>query len=101
MSEPLTLPRTRITRICEQFAVKYLAVFGSAVTDHFDPLSSDVDFLVEFTDGAKTLDNYFGFKHALEDLLGRPVDLVAPKALRNPYFAATVSETRQDLYAAA
>ena len=62
-------------------------MFGSAVTDRFDPERSDVDFLVEFQHVAASLQNYFGLKEALEELLGRPVDLVAPRALRNPYFA--------------
>lgn len=100
MPGPLLIPREEVIALCEEFGVKQLAVFGSGTTDRFDPARSDVDFLVEFATDAKTLDHYFGFRSALEQLLGRPVDLVAPKALRNPYFAATVRQTRQDLYAA-
>jgi hypothetical protein len=43
---------------------------------------------------------YFGLKEDLEALLGRPVDLVAPAALENPYFAASVTKNGQELYAA-
>jgi len=39
-------------------------------------------------------------KEALEALLGRPVDLVDPSAMDNPYFAEMVEHTRQELYAA-
>ena len=39
-------------------------------------------------------------KESLEALLGRPVDLVAPVALENPHFAASVAESGQELYAA-
>jgi len=68
------------SRLAEQFGVTQLAVFGSVergVTD----ADSDVDVLVAF-DGAATFQRYFGVLFYLEDLLGRPVDLVTEKALR-------------------
>jgi len=40
-----------------------------------------VDILVKF-DGPATSRRYFGVQFHLEDLLGRPVDLVTEKALR-------------------
>jgi uncharacterized protein len=89
-----------IGRLCRQYRVRRLDVFGSAVTTSFDPKRSDIDFLVEFEPGTVSLQTYFGFKEALELLLDRPVDLVSPNALTNPYFAATVEQTRQELYAA-
>lgn len=97
----LVLDRDAIADLCRQFGVRRLSVFGSAVTDRFDPERSDVDFLVEFAKGSpNSFDTYFGFKEALEELLGRPVDLVEPVALENPYFAASVRETAEELYAA-
>jgi predicted nucleotidyltransferase len=76
-------------------------VFGSATTDEFDPERSDVDFLLEFRDDAEaSFKTYFALKMAMEQLLGRPVDLVMPKALRNPYFAESVARTSRELYAA-
>jgi uncharacterized protein len=90
-----------ITALCQRHRVRRLAVFGSAVTGEFDPSSSDVDFLVEFhSDAERLFDAYFGLKEGLEVLLGRPVDLVMPSALENPYFAAAVERTKQELYAA-
>lgn len=87
--------------MCERFGVRRLSVFGSAVTGDFAPERSDVDFLVEFApDLDERFDAYFGLKEELEQLLGRPVDLVMPKALDNPYFAASVERSRQELYAA-
>lgn len=97
----LLIDRSAIVELCRMYGVRRLAMFGSAVTDHFDPLHSDVDFLVEFdpeTSGG--FETYFGFKRELEELLGRDVDLVSPKSLRNPYFAAEVRRTEQELYAA-
>lgn len=90
-----------IAVVCRRFHVARLSVFGSATTEKFDPAKSDVDFLVEFEDGADDLlGSYFGLKEELERLLGRPVDLVMPKSLENPYFAESVERTRRDLYAA-
>jgi uncharacterized protein len=94
------LDERAIGSICRRFHVHRLAVFGSAVAGGFDPEISDVDFLVEFESDADDLFGaYFGLKESLEQLLGRPVDLVMPKALENPYFAASVERTRRDLYA--
>lgn len=95
------LPRKDIEALCRRYGVKRLAVFGSATGAHFDPARSDIDFLLEFLDSSQaTFATYYALKTALEELLGRPVDLVMPKALENPYFAATALATQQELYAA-
>ena len=76
-------------------------LFGSAGTDHFDEVTSDIDFLVEFDDAAVSrFDAYFGLKEDLETLFGRPVDLVSTAVLDNPYFAESVASTSRELYAA-
>jgi predicted nucleotidyltransferase len=64
----------------ERFGVTRLALFGSVARDTASE-SSDVDILVGF-DGPATSKRYFGVQFFLEDLLGRPVDLVTEKALR-------------------
>jgi len=98
----LTDLRGAIRDACTRYGVLRLVVFGSAVTGDFDPDRSDVDLLVEFdaTSGIDRFDAFFGLKDELEALLGRPVDLVSPAALENPYFAASVERTRHELYAA-
>lgn len=97
----LVLDRDRIVGLCREFDVRRLLIFGSALTEQFDSERSDVDFLVEFADDAGGgLELYFGFKDAIENLLGRPVDLVSPEALENPYFAASVTATAEEIYAA-
>jgi hypothetical protein len=60
--------------------VRRLGLFGSVVRDQAGP-ASDIDVLVEFQ-GAATFDSYMDVKFLLEELLGRPVDLVTRKALR-------------------
>ena len=101
MDAGLDLDPDVIAAVCRRFGVRRLSVFGSAVTGDFSPERSDVDFLVEFDNDLESrFDAYFGLKDELEHLLGRPVDLVMPKALENPYFAASVERSRQELYAA-
>ncbi|MAL94881.1 MAG: DNA polymerase subunit beta [Haliea sp.] len=63
-----------------RFGVTRLALFGSTARDTANR-ESDIDILVAF-DGPATSKRYFGVQFYLEDLLGRPVDLVTEKALR-------------------
>ena len=96
--------RSEIAHLCQVFHIRRLEVFGSAAraTD-FDPAHSDADFLVEFEPEAKNgFGSYFEFKAALERLLQlkRGVDLVEPKALRNPYLLEGINSSRELVYAA-
>ncbi len=66
--------------LAQRFGATDLALFGSMARDDAGP-QSDIDILVAF-DGPATSKRYFGVQFYLEDLLGRPVDLVTDKALR-------------------
>jgi uncharacterized protein len=66
--------------LADRYNVTSLALFGSTARDAAGP-ESDIDILVSF-DGPATSDRYFGLQFFLEDLLGRPIDLVTNKALR-------------------
>ncbi|MCZ7561399.1 MAG: nucleotidyltransferase family protein [Burkholderiaceae bacterium] len=63
-----------------RYGVTRLALFGSTARDSACA-DSDIDILVSF-DGPATSERYFGVQFHLEDLLGRPIDLVTDKALR-------------------
>jgi hypothetical protein len=63
-----------------RMGVKSMAIFGSVVRDEARP-DSDMDILVEF-EGPATFNGYMDLKFFLEDLLGRPVDLVTRKSIR-------------------
>ncbi|ODT41199.1 MAG: toxin-antitoxin system toxin subunit [Microbacterium sp. SCN 70-200] len=90
-----------IARVSERFGVRRLRVFGSVLTDQFDPERSDIDFLVDFhPDRDDRLDDYLGLKDALAEIVGRDVDLVVADAVRNPFFKKSVLESAQDVYAA-
>lgn len=77
--------------LASRFGVTGLALFGSVARDAARA-DSDVDVLVSF-DGPATSTRYFGVQFFLEDLLGRPVDLVTDKALRTELRADVESET--------
>ncbi len=94
--------RARITALCRQYGVRRLDVFGSAIGPDFDPATSDVDFLVEFADlsPADYAEQYFALRESLVALLGREVDLVVERAVKNPYFLESVRRSRELLFAA-
>ncbi len=96
-----TLDREAIARACERYGVARLRLFGSALSDRFDPERSDVDFLVEFLPDRENLfHDYFDLKKELERIVARKVDLVDAGAVRNPYFRASAFGRAQDIYAA-
>lgn len=65
------------------FGVNRCGLFGSYLRAEQDS-DSDIDILVEFKPGEKSFDNFMGLAFFLEDVLGRPVDLVTPESL-SPY----------------
>lgn len=101
MSVTTLLDPEAVARACERFGVARLRVFGSALTERFDPATSDVDFLVDFRPGnPDLLSSYLGLKDQLESIVGRSVDLVMADAVRNPYFRASAFGSAQDVFAA-
>ena len=95
--------RDQIAALCRQFGVRRLEVFGSAARgSDFEPASSDIDFLVDFESDPATarFADWLDLKLALESLLGRPVDLVESRALRNPYVRADIERHKQAVYGA-
>lgn len=93
--------REKLDRVCRQFDVQRLELFGSATGDLFDVKRSDIDFIVDFGPGGQPdlFSRYFGLNEALTALFDRKVDLVMAGAMANPHFAASVNRTRQALYA--
>ena len=65
----------------KRFAVRRIFLFGSTARDEARP-ESDIDLLVDF-EGPATFRGFFGLQAYLEDLLGRPVDLVTRNTLRD------------------
>lgn len=100
----LTLIQTKIQelqRLCEEYDIETMYVFGSAATGDFNE-SSDIDMLITFKEIPfdKYTDNYFNLHEKLEQLFNRKVDLLTERSLSNPYFIRSVEKTKRLLYAA-
>lgn len=88
---------TKIIALCHKYKVAKLWVFGSILTDRFND-DSDIDFIVDFEDNRIDLldyaDNFFGFIHSIEDVVGRKIDLIVDKSISNRVFRKEVDNTR-------
>lgn len=102
MIELIEQHRTRIAELCRKYSVKRLDLFGSAAAGTFDPQSSDIDLMVEFTsyDTPTIADQWFGLQDDLERLFRAPVDLTSLRTATNPYFLEVANRNRITLYAA-
>ncbi len=89
----------RIVALCKKHKVHQLFVFGSILTNRFTD-KSDVDMVVNFNsvDLMDYADNYFELKYALQELLGREVDLLEEKAIRNPILQRNINNTKHLVY---
>ncbi len=81
----------KIIALCKKYKVAKLWVFGSILTPRFND-NSDIDFLVDFDENNIELldyaDNYFNFIHEIESVMGRKVDMVVNKSIKNRFFFA-------------
>lgn len=98
----MRLPKKEIAALCEGYGVERRERFGSAVGASFDEETSDLDFVVRFTDQARRqsgyADRYLDFAQALEERLDRAVDLVTERAIQNPFFRRSVDASRRGIY---
>ena len=99
---PLITSHTEeLADVCRRFGVTRMYLFGSATTERFRPVGSDLDFLVEMTDrrpNGEYADRYLGLAEALEQLFSRRVDLVTEQSVRNPHLRGEIAATRQLVY---
>ncbi len=89
----------QIIALCKRHKVSQLFVFGSILTNRFND-DSDIDLMVKF-DKSKISDyftNYFDFKYALQDLLGREVDLLEEQAVRNTYLKKNIDLSKELIF---
>lgn len=74
--------RSEILALAEQHGAYNVRLFGSVARD--DATSeSDIDFLVDFKPGYGLIDR-IALMQELEDLLGREVDVVRERSLKQP-----------------
>lgn len=91
-----------IIALCKLHKVTSIALFGSAAKNTMHK-NSDIDFLVQFSENIDVLDyadNYFSFLEAMENLIGKKIDIVSKKSLKNPILIEEINNSKVDLYAA-
>lgn len=84
--------RDRLLAAASRHGIRDVKVFGSVARGEDDP-ASDVDLLVDL-DPDRTVLDLIGFKQAAEDILGVPVDAVAPRFLKRRVRSRAVREAR-------
>ncbi|MFO7922220.1 MAG: nucleotidyltransferase domain-containing protein [Bacteroidales bacterium] len=92
--------KKELTLICQRYQVAQLFIFGSMVKNNLRD-ESDMDFIVYFKDDLPLLDyadNFFDLIYELEKLLGRRIDLISGKAMKNPYFIKETERTKKLIY---
>jgi predicted nucleotidyltransferase len=78
---PIDLHEPALQALCRQYGVARLGLFGSVVRDDFSD-RSDIDVLCTLLPHSPAHGfEWIHLKQALEDLWGRPVDLVEPHLL--------------------
>jgi len=82
--------REEILALAAVHGARNVRVFGSAVRGEADA-SSDIDFLVEFEPGTSLL-THARLIIALEDLLGRKVDVAPEKTLKERIRSSALAE---------
>ncbi|MFN5170292.1 MAG: nucleotidyltransferase family protein [Cyclobacteriaceae bacterium] len=91
----------RIEKLFREHKVKRAFAFGSVCTDHFSD-KSDIDLLISFQDDQIAMedyaDNYFDLVYKLEEILGREVDLITERTVKNQYFLNVVERTKTPIF---
>lgn len=92
IEELLRNKREEILRAALRHGARNLRVFGSVARGDADE-ASDVDLLVDMEQGRSLLD-LGGLLHDLRELLGRPVDVVTEKGLKQRIRERVLREAR-------
>lgn len=92
----------RLQRVSAQIhglGARRIALFGSVLRGQARP-DGDVDLLVEFDPEKKTFRNFMALCFLLEEVLGRPVDLITTESL-SPYIGPHILREAVDVLRAA
>lgn len=99
----MTLIREKYTEfldVCRAHKVNKIYAFGSSITNHFDPKTSDIDIVVtlDIEDPADRGEALLSLWDKLEALFNRKVDLLTEDAIRNPYLKSNIDRTKKLIY---
>ncbi len=83
IQQRLKLSQIDINKICEEWNIRKMSLFGSILRDDFND-NSDIDILVQFNpDARQGLLTLARLKHYLEDMTQRSVDVVVQESVEN------------------
>ena len=87
-------------KLCRQHRVSKIYAFGSSITDHFDPVKSDIDVIVELNieDPIEYGEALLSIWDALEVFFERRVDLLTEDSIHNPYLRKSIEATKKLIY---
>lgn len=98
----LEINHDQLKKLCKQWKISEVFVFGSALRDDFRP-DSDVDLLIDFEKDAKwSLLHLVRMKEQFSELFQRPVDLITRRGLeqsRSDIRRRSILSTAEPLYA--
>lgn len=92
--------RADFVELCRTHKVEKIYAFGSSITDHFNPLTSDIDIVVkiDIENAADRGEALLSLWDNLEILFGRKVDLLTEDSIRNPYLKSNIDRTKKLIY---
>lgn len=91
---------TDFVDLCRSHKVDKIYAFGSSITDHFDPIKSDIDIVVkvDIEDPLDRGETLLSLWDKLEALFKRKVDLLTEDSIRNPYLKANINRSKKLIY---
>jgi len=94
------IPEDKIAAFCRKWRITEFALFGSVLRPDFRP-DSDIDVLITVSrDALWSFWDLDDLSDELRQLLGREVDVVSKRALKNPFRRHEILTTRRVIYAA-
>jgi len=86
--------------LCRSHKIDKMYAFGSSITDHFDPHTSDVDVVVkiDIDNPADRGEALLSLWDKLEALFNRKVDLLTEDSIQNPYLKLNINRTKKLIY---
>ena len=96
----IQLSPENIKIIIDKYNIKELAIFGSSLRDDYT-INSDIDLLIEFKESENiSLFDLIEIQDYFEKLTNRPVDVVEPASITNPYRRSSILNSKEVLYVA-
>jgi predicted nucleotidyltransferase len=94
--------KAKVHELCDELNVLELRLFGSALSDRFDPNRSDLNFVADFNQPVAPgiADRFMALATGLESIFGRQADLITRSAIKNAVFRRIIEESSIPLYAA-